>query len=84
MKNGLYLFGTIIGRYKETKNSDNGKYETVKYSVNCDGHVIRVSERNPKEYHEIGEVVEFPVTAGVYDGHLYFKIRNAENSGSNF
>lgn len=84
MKNGLYLFGTIIGRYKETKNGDNGKYETVKYSVNCDGHVIRVSERKPKEYHEIGEVVELPVTAGVYDGHLYFKIRNAENSGSNF
>lgn len=80
-KNGLYLFGTIIGRYKDEKTNENGKYVTVKYTVNCNGMVFRVSDKNPTEYHEIGEVVEFPVRAGVYEGHLFFTVRKEDSSG---
>lgn len=80
-KNGLYLFGTIIGRYKDVKTNENGKFETVKYTVNCNGNVFRVSEKNPTAYHEIGEVIELPVRAGIYEGHMYFTIRKEESTG---
>lgn len=66
MNQGIFMRGVIIDRWKEQCDGKNGRYEHVRYLVNCGGQIFRLHDYDPKEYLDVGEEIDMPVRVGSF------------------
>jgi hypothetical protein len=72
---GLMVRGTVLGRKRRLVGDDNK--EVVTYVIGPE-RLVEVEQWTPEKYLPVGENVEFPVVARVYQGRVQFSMAEKE------
>ena len=80
---GICVKGIVTGR---TRKKDVGKNmsELITYKIDTNNGALFVKDWSPKEYIELGTVIDMPVRISVYNGKYDISFIGSNLQGENF
>ena len=80
---GIFVKGIVVGR---TRKSNVGKNlaELITYKIDTDNGALFVKDWSPKEYFELGTIIDEPVRISIYNGKFDLAFLGSDLYGENF